>query len=221
MKTPWLFALALVALVGLGACGPLQEDSPLVTSGETLLGWAGIIESDSPVPVDTSGLTRAQIESQPVNLLRLSLITFGSTSLFAQSAENGPKVTWISPEDISVTFEDGLLIGTRGIGDDLMGADVSGARASLRSEGNHLRTMDFLNGLGLIERRTYQCATVQTDAEKITIFERTYATAVLEETCTSDMGEFKNTYWRDSNGIVWQSRQWISDRVGYLGYQRL
>jgi hypothetical protein len=122
---------------------------------------------------------------------------------------------------VSFVFDDGLLVGTRGFGDDLMGSDVAAAKSSLNGGGNHLRTLDFLNGLSQIERRTYQCVSVQTGREDITIVERTYATTIIEETCSGENESFKNTYWRDENGVIWQSRQWISSGIGYLGYQRL
>jgi hypothetical protein len=134
---------------------------------------------------------------------------------------NGSKVTWLSLEGVSIVFDNGLLVGTRGFGDDLMGGDVAAAKASQQRGGTHLRTLDFLNGLSQIERRTYQCVSIQTGNENITIVERTYATTVIEETCSGENESFKNTYWHDGNGVIWQSRQWISSGVGYLGYQRL
>lgn len=216
MKTTWLLGLAMV---GLTACGPLQENNRLAATAERLIARANA--DDSTPQAATAALSRAQIEAQPAELLRVSLISFESTSVLVKAAENGPKITWQSGEDIGFTFERGLLIGTRGLGHDLMGSDVSGAIASLSGGGNHLRTLDFLNGLGQIERRTYQCLTVKTDREDITIFDITYSTIIIEETCTSPAGDFKNTYWRDAGGVIWQSRQWISDNVGYLGYQRL
>jgi hypothetical protein len=60
-----------------------------------------------------------------------------------------------------------------------------------------------------------------TGLETITIVERSYATTVLEENCVGENATFKNTYWRDANGVIWQARQWISPLVGYLGYQKL
>lgn len=216
MKTPWIIGAALAVLT---ACGPLNEGSVLARNADVFAARAGIGDSTAPPPPPE--LTRAQIEAQPVDLLRISIISREATSVFTKVAENGPRVTWQSGQGVGVILQGGLVIGTRGIGDDVMGSDVSGAVSSLRGGGNHLRTLEFLNGLGQIERRTYRCQTVRSRNDDIMIFDVTYATTIMEETCTGDAGEFKNTYWVDRNGVIWQSRQWISDGVGYLGYQRL
>ena len=84
-----------------------------------------------------------------------------------------------------------------------------------------MRTLDFLDGLDQIQQIVVQCQTVITGQDTLTIFERTYQTSILEETCEGEGQEFKNTYWRDNTGVIWQSRQWISPQAGYLGYQRL
>ncbi len=216
MKTLLILGAAIISLA---ACGPLNEGSALARNADVFLARTGIGDSTAlPPPPE---LTRAQIEAQPVDLLRISIISREATSVFTKVAQNGPRVTWQSGEGVGVILQGGLIVGTRGVGDDVMGSDVSGALASLRRGGNHLRTLDFLNGLGQIERRTYQCETVRTRDDDVTIFDVTYDTTIVEETCTNPSGEFKNTYWVDRNLVVWQARQWVSNGVGYLGYQRL
>lgn len=221
MNTSWIIGIfAGVVLVALSSCGPLGQDRP---AGRFVSGLVGD-NSDSPQGAAAglgSSLTRAQIEAQPVNLLRLSIISREATAILVEGGNNGSKTTWFSPEGLSLTFDNGLLIGTRGFGDDLMGSDVSGAIASLGSGGNHLRTLDFLNGLGQIERVSYRCNTVRTRSATIEIADISYDTTIIEETCASGGHTFKNTYWRDDAGTIWQSRQWISPQVGFLGYQRL
>lgn len=220
MKTVCIFGLALAALT---ACGPLQDDNRLAATAQTLLQRAGGggEESDSAPVSGTAGLTRAQIEAQPTDLLRLSIISLDATALVFKIGQNGSRTTWVSAEEIGIIFDRGVLVGTRGLGDDLMGSDVSGAIRSLGGGGNHLRTMDFLNGLGQIERVGYQCSTAQVRRESLTLYERSYATVVYEETCSGEDSDFKNTFWRGADGVIWQSRQWISPDVGYLDYQRL
>ena len=216
MKRIWIMSLMSAVLAGLAACGPLQQDRLTFGAVRGIVA-GGADESPAPSPP----LTRAFIEAQPVDLLRISIISRGAAGLTSLAGRNGGKVTWIGEEGIGFVFDNGLLIGTRGLGDDLMGADVSGAIRSLNGGGNHLRTLDFMNGLDQIERLTFRCTTAATGSETITIFERSYATTVIEERCRGDIGTFTNTYWRDGSGTIWQSRQWISLDVGYLGYQRL
>lgn len=207
------------AMLWLAACGPMQADNRAVAAIKALAGQGGA--GDSQASGAAPALTRAAVEAQEIDLLRVSIISREATALLGSAATNGTKVTWIAQEGVSLTFDAGLLVASRGFGEDLMGADVSGAKSSLINGGNHLRILDFLNGLDQIERRQFQCETRQNGSETIEILERTYATTIMEETCTSGSGGFKNTYWQDASGVIWQSRQWISDDVGYLGYQRL
>ncbi len=211
------------ALAGLSGCGELAQNDPITVFGKGLVAFAqSKVDSGSADAAATSAeLTRETIEAAPVNLLRLSLISQGATDILAEAGRNGTKVTWASREGFGFTFDGGLLVASRRTGADLMGADVSGAKRSLSGGGNHTRTLDFLDGSDQIQQITVQCQTIVTGQDAITIFERTYQTSILEETCSGAGQEFKNTYWRDRNGIIWQSRQWISPQAGYLGYQRL
>ncbi|MBU2992167.1 YjbF family lipoprotein [Octadecabacter sp. 1_MG-2023] len=222
MKTSWISALSAAALLAISSCGPLNTKN--ATAGVV----RGIVQSGMPgdstaaaVVEAPPALTRAYIDAQDTNLLRVSIIDREATGLIFAVGRNGEKVTWNSPDGLSFVLEGGFLVGTRGLGDDVMGSDVSGARSALRSGGSYLRTIDFLNGLSQIERSVYQCEMEETRTDELTIVEKTYATTILEETCTGENHSFKNTYWRGVDGIVWQSRQWISAGVGYLGYQRL
>lgn len=221
MKTTWL---PMLALVGLSACGTLRTGNPIAgIAGGVVSGIVGGGETapTQAAPQSTGPLTRAQIEAQPTDLLRVSLISRGTTALIFKGGENGTRITWLSADGLSLTFDRGVLVGTRGLGDDVMGSDISGVLASFRGAANYQRTIDFLNGLEQIERVTFQCAMVRTGQETLTLFERNYATTIYQETCTGAGTSFKNTYWRDGNGVIWQARQWVSGGVGYLGYQRL
>ena len=218
MKKTFITGLVAATLTLVASCGPMQEGNrvvSLVSAIATSFTGAG----DSATGENVA-LTRDLIEAQETDLLRVSIISREATALLVPAGKNGNKITWVSTDGLSLTFEEGVLIATRGFGDDLMGADLKGAISSLRGGGNHLRTLDFLNGLDQIERRTFQCTTTATGSETLTIVERNYQTTVLEETCVDGDFSFKNTYWRDRDGVIWQSRQWISVQTGYLGYKR-
>lgn len=204
------------ALLSLAACGPLQQENRA----------RGIVQSlfqqtEEAAPAAAAALTRAAIEAQQMDLLRVSIISLRSTDLLGKVTTNGNVVTWQSSDGVTLAMDRGLLVGTRGTGFDLMGADVAAARASLAGGGSHTRRLDFMNGLDQIEQMSFQCQTVVAGRETITIVERAYATTRYEETCESTRVRFRNIYWVDAGGVIWQSRQWISEGIGYLGYQRL
>lgn len=233
MTKTWIKGCAVAAVLAGAACGTLREGNLGVAVATNLAQSVNLGGDSLAQPVSNAGsqpapaasseqvLDRAFIEAQNIDLLRVSIISRDVTTLVPFAAQNGDKTTWISSDQISLSYKGGLLIGSRGLGDDLMGADVSGALTSLSAGGNHMRTLDFLNGLDQIDRKSFQCETVQTGSELLTIFEISYQTDVFDETCVGESETFKNTYWRDADGVIWQSRQWISPMVGYLGYQRL
>ena len=220
MKRIWMKA---ALFVGLASCGPLSEGRSVAQVRDLA---AQLIAARAAAETATdaaqgAGLTRAVIEEAPGNLMRLTILAIDATDVLGEGGRNGTKVTWLSREGFSFTFDEGLLVASRRTGDDLMGADVSGAKRSLRGGGTHSRVHDYLDGLDQIQQVTFRCESAVVRQETITIFERSYQTSVIDETCSSEDLEFKNTYWRDGTGVVWQSRQWISEPIGYLSYQRL
>jgi len=224
MKSTLITGLMCTVLVALAACGPLNQNNAKlgvvrdVTAG--LIAAGAGAEAEQEEPATEQALTREFIDAQGGELMRMSVISREATALVVLGGRNGGKETWFSSDGLSVSLENGLLIGTRGFGDDLMGADITAAQESLNEGGSHIRTFDFLNGLGQIERLSLQCTTVQARRDQLTILERTFDTAVLEETCEGAGHNIKNTYWQGHSGVIWQSRQWVSEGVGYIGYQR-
>lgn len=211
------------ALLALSACGPLGDG---VTSS-TLKSFAapvltlGSSDAPSPQPAPTAGLTRAAIEAAPSELLLVSLVSRGSVDLLSQVTQTSTTSTWISSDGVSVSLKNGMLVGTRGSGFDLMGADTAAARQSLRGGGTHQRAYDTLENLDKIETATYSCTTRRDSAETITIVERDYAAVKWREDCESSNVRFTNLYWVGRSGEILQSRQFVSVGLGYLVYQRL
>ena len=146
----------------------------------------------------------------------------GAAALVQQVGTNGAKSTWLSPDGISVTFENGILVATRGLGPDLMAAEASGLNAALRQgAGEYTRTHEYLDGNDQIVRQSYVCRVTRAGSETITVVERRYDTVKYAENCSSGGQSFENLYWRDESGVTRKSRQLVSPPVGYLDSERL
>ncbi|GGB26209.1 hypothetical protein GCM10011324_40000 [Allosediminivita pacifica] len=67
---------------------------------------------------------------------------------------------WLAPDGSGFTFDEGLLVATRGVGNDFMSSDLSQLRALLRSgrDGTAERFHSLLNGEGRIVLRSYVCS---------------------------------------------------------------
>ena len=174
-------------------------------------------------PVDPrSTLTREAIDAAPNDLLLFARVDEDVASTFARVARNGGLNTWVSDGEKSLTLRGGLVVATRGLGNDLMGADYSQVyQALVRGNGRVARTHEYLGGEDQIARVAYQCQITTLRSEVIEIIQRRYETRVVREACTGSESRFTNIYWIDAAGEIWQSRQWISARVGAVDIQRL
>ncbi len=85
----------------------------------------------------------------------------------------------------------------------------------------HVRVHDYLGGEDQIVRTAYQCEIATLRSEVIEIVQRRHETRVVREACTGSEGRFANLYWIDATGEIWQSRQWISARLGAVDIQKL
>ncbi|QQA43074.1 YjbF family lipoprotein [Pelagovum pacificum] len=224
MKTALL--TGLVAATALTACGPKYEDSGEVFSAlsASLLDRGGEEASaeEAAVAQQAQVNAAAQAIASGETLLYASIPSREANAYVQEVGRNGSEVTWLSPDGITVTYENGLLVATRGLGPDLMAANVSGTVAAIRQGGGSVtRSHEYLDGLDHLVRQDYSCTVTRVGNEPIEIFEVAHATVKYEESCQSAGATFTNTYWVDNSGVVWKSRQLISPPVGYLDTYRL
>lgn len=148
--------------------------------------------------------------------LRVTLSESGAQAVLGPVSRSGEVIVWQTLDGITLAFRGGMLTGTRGLGDDLMSADVSGDVAMLRGDGvtgYHPHIRSYLDGEDQIVFRSYQCHRV-TQAQDTkpdgTNLRR------IEMRCISPQDSFTNFYWLDGAGSVTRSRQWVSPQIGYM-----
>jgi hypothetical protein len=211
----------IAALLMFTACGPLSQNQPLVNSVQGLANAGSDLWGEAPVDPRAS-LTREAIDAAPNDLLLFARVDEDLASVFARVSSNGGLNTWVSDGDESLSLRKGLVVATRGLGNDLMGADYSQVYPALvRGSGSAARIHDYLGGEDQIVRRTYQCEITTLRSVVIEIIQRRHDTRVVREACSGSAGSFTNLYWIDAAGEIWQSRQWVSARVGAVDIQRL
>lgn len=210
----------IMALLGVSACGPLAQNQPSVRVLEGLANAGSDFWEEKTDPREV--LTREMIDTAPNDLLLFAPVSEELASVFAHKSRNGDLIAWVSDEDVSLTLQDGIVVATRGLGNDLMGADVGLVyRSVVSGRGRTVRVHEYLNGEDQIIRSEYACNIAVLRSETIEIFQRKHQTRVISETCTGDAGGFRNLYWIDAAGMIWQSRQWVSPRVGAVDIQIL
>jgi Group 4 capsule polysaccharide lipoprotein gfcB, YjbF len=131
--------------------------------------------------------------------------------------------TWISPDNVALYLQQGFVVGTRGLGLDMMSADVSQSAALVlsRRSGQVQRFMSFLDGNDQVAVRSYVCDIESRGARQLDLGTGMVTTELMQERCTNPDQTFQNLYWIEaSTGQIAQSRQWAGDFSGPLAIRR-
>lgn len=225
MKTIIAGGLVSVALV-LSGCssgekksGQSADPTPISV---TLKAIAGALKPAVAQVDPRKHLTRTAIDASPVPVLFAELETRGAFATLSKVGENRDIVTWITADGIGLSFKQGVLVATRGLGPDLMAADVGDVVAVLRSgNGDALRIHDYLNGEDQIVRRSFYCSARTEGRENLNIFGLIIPTRHVVESCQNPDLTLVNHYWITSGNRIWQSRQWVGSGIGYVFTQQL
>lgn len=187
-----------------------------------LLGLLTLAACSRSAPDVRGQITRAQLDTVQQPLLFAELDSLGTAASLVQGGRNGAVVTWLTADRVGLSFHDGLLVATRGLGQDLISADVSGTRRALAGGAGryHARLYSYLDGEHQTQYRAFKCLITDRRPETIDIFDHVHATTRVEETCYSTDLEVVNRYWT-GGGVMWKSQQWVSPFAGYLLTERL
>lgn len=220
-------ALAVSTALLVSACTGGSETS------NTLAGQFGVIltsfqESRAPRP-EAPQLTPELVASIPVPVMEVVLEDRGITGIVAPYAtrrdgRRGTIATWRNASDSQVVLRDGVLISTRGIGDDLGSARVTSVVESI----NRLAPVSgprnmFVKGYGNETTRIdLECEMESLGQTRIEIVGRGHNVLHLRENCVNPDRSISNDYWVGlSDRTVWQSRQWAGPDLGYFRFRLL
>lgn len=132
----------------------------------------------------------------------------GAGAVMVEDGRNKDMVSYVDSGRIGLSLVDGIVVGTRGLGDDLMTADISEIRAVLRSGGSAKRVHRRMTALNRIAVTGFECELVR-DGSTVT------------ETCYGPSAKFENTYVLDGADDIAASRQWLGSTSGYVTITRI
>lgn len=168
---------------------------------------------------------RAESDRAGRPLLLARVPRLGTQARMRPSGRNGDVITWEAPDAVSVSLAGGVLVATRGLGPDLMSAEVTQTRAMLAGAPmparGYARLHSYLDGEHRVQFESFLCRDAGRRPETVTLRGMTRQTLRVTEICTSPDTDFVNEYWIGADGVVWRSRQWIGPRLGYLETSRL
>ena len=199
--------LGLVAAMALGLAGCGNDASqPKVLASAFKTAKAGLTKAD-----DAPGPTAAQIKAaitpevraananKPM-MIGTSLRVSVSAPLVLAGQNNGVR-TYFSTDGVSFSLRNGVMVASRGLGMDLMSADVSQVMPRIQAgSGRAVRVHNYLNGQNQLVPHRYDCGYARSGA-------------VVTETCSGEGVSFENRYTL-RNGRVVVSDQWVNPTLG-------
>lgn len=156
--------------------------------------------------------------------LRVSIPETGAVAVLGPVSRNADVTVWQTLDGITLSFRHDVVIATRGLGDDLMSADVGGDIALLRGMGDsgyHPHIRSYLDGEDRTVFRAYQCRQAGVASDRVATGGQDTSLQRTEIACISPGHSFTNIFWQDGSGRVIRSRQWISPAIQYMDTERV
>jgi hypothetical protein len=216
-------SVALAAILSLAGCGGDAGGSAIGRIAGLIPGLSGMVGGGGDVSGFPPGFSPEELAANPQDYVLMGIPALSAEpGLALRTQDNGANETFESQFGYTAAFRDGILVATRGLPDDLMGASVAPVSAALRrGGGNFTRVHDYLNSLNEIRQETFNCEMVYDGVEQVNLGLREEPGRKYTETCLSDRTQFENAYWLDGQGRIMASRQFISVTVAYLRSNRV
>lgn len=215
IRHPAAAALALAAVLALAGCGTRSADGP--TTGAMVRQAAGqvvsgVLRRDAGTPQaapDPAAMAAEALRVNPAPLILAGLEGMGTTQVLAMVGENGGMRTYMTENEQALILRHGMLVGTRGLGNDLSVAEP-GTEALIRSrrEGSARRIMRIYTGDGLETPLGFNC--------RVSV-----AGEIVSEDCRAGALAIQNRYQVTAGGGIPVSRQWITPALGYVTIQTI
>jgi hypothetical protein len=220
-------------LIGVGLiAGLLAACSSDTSKGDSLVrvigtSLKGIVQARRAGPPQRVVVTPEDYAKITVPLLQVNPVTLGGSDFLQRAATRrdsnlGTVEIWKSSDNAQVFLRNGVVVGTRGIGRDIIAADASMTVKALRSRQGQsgIRTFTVSDGDVTSTNYQYRCDIRNLGSESIYIANQRLKTIHLQENCKGGPAEAKmlsNDYWiQPSTGLIRKSRQWMGPAAGYF-----
>ncbi len=226
-------AVAALALAGCGQTGGEGSDNFLLNEREeriiglvgqarAVVGGIGSNDSvDAPRAVP-GGFSAEAIATDPAAYRVIQVNALGLSEPGRIIQQNGDEVTVALQSGPTAAFDSGVLVSTRGFGDDLFALDSRGVLESLRAGGGSFtRRMETLTSQDQIVTESFDCTATSSGTESVNLGLREVSLRRFDERCRGTAVIFENIYWIDASGEIVASRQYVSPTVAYLRSNRL
>ncbi len=125
---------------------------------------------------------------------------------------NNEKLTWVSADGISLTYNEGVLIATRGFSEDLIALKQTALEPLFNAKkATYTKTHRYINGENRYHDIEFICNGKKTTSQTIELLGIDLPVDKFMEECKSDKHKYTNEYdLLTGTTIVVKSKQWIS-----------
>lgn len=210
--------LAALALTGLAACGNGGDKAGgsgvfgalSQTAGQMVAARGAGDARPTQAQKSPAEAAAEALQVNPGPLIEAGFELLGRSQIMAMTGQNGAMRTYMTPAEEALILRGGMLVGTRGLGNDLSVAEAR-TESLIRTgaSGSGQRVMRYYTGDGLERPLQFAC-TVGTGPKP----------GVTVEICQGHGTSFQNSYMV-KGGQIAVSRQWIGPALGYVTIQTL
>ena len=213
--------LSVAASMLLSACGNQAADGPSLfgTTRKAVEQLARGIPGRGTAepaakPRDPAEMAAAALRVNPSPLVLASIESLGTTQVLAMVGDNAGMRTYMTEGKQALILRRGMLVGTRGLGNDLSVAEAPQGEALIRARrsGTAPRIMRIYTGDGLETPLALQCTIGPGGGE---------GGVNVTESCRAGNLSIQNSHVVTSGGDITASRQWVTPALGYVTIQTI
>ena len=147
---------------------------------------------------------------QPIILV--SSIDHKNQATLIALGNNDEKLTWVSADGISMTFDKGILISTRGYSQDLFSLRYKNpSELFMHNKLTYKKVHRYLDGENKYNDLNFQCSAIKIPSREVQILDYKLTVDRFIENCKGKRYNYKNEYdLLAGTSIVIISKQWIS-----------
>lgn len=175
-------------------------------------------------PENPEAVAARALSANPAPLILVQVEGLGTAQQpLAMVGENRGMRTYMTPAQQAIILRGGMLVGTKGLGNDLSVAEINQVAPLIRARraGQAPRVMRYISGDG-VERPLPVTCTVSTGARQDFSFAgRGWSALQVVEACQGSGVSFQNNYLVTGDGQIPVSRQYIGPALGHVTIQTI
>ena len=186
-----------------------------------------VLTSRRAGPPEKTVVTQDILSKITVPVIQINPEVFGGSDFLTRAASRrdsglGTVEVWSSSDDAQIFLRNGVLVGSRGVGRDIIAADANMSIRALNSGANAsgVRRYTISDGDVTTTEYVFNCDIRNVGLEKINVADQVFSVRRMREDCIGGNQEtirLSNDYWvQPGTGLVRKSRQWVSPSVGHF-----